>query len=72
MTESTPYSVVYGDGEEHMPTERDYIKAAKKPPSERSATEQMLVEQGSNLQSVRNADFAAHKAEKNNVRGLFG
>lgn len=47
-----------------MPTERDYINAAKKTPSARSSEEQAMVDRGSNMQSVRNADHAAREQER--------
>jgi hypothetical protein len=47
-----------------MPIKRDYVNAAKKLPSNRSTEEQALVDKGSNMQEVRNADFEARRTEK--------
>ena len=44
--------------------EDDYIAAAHKSPKDRTAEEQRLVDKGSTMQSVRNADFKARKAER--------
>ena len=44
--------------------EDDYIAAARKSPKDRTAEEQRLVDKGSTMQSVRNADFKARKAER--------
>ena len=44
-------------------TLEQYVAAAKVPPSKRTASEAALVAQGSNLQEVRNADFAAKQLE---------
>jgi hypothetical protein len=42
-----------------MATKDQYLNAAKKLPSNRSTAEQALVDKGSNMQDVRNADHAA-------------
>lgn len=47
-----------------MATEKQYLDAAKKPPSARTPAEQALVERGKNLQSVRNADFKAKREDR--------
>ncbi len=47
-----------------MATKEQYVNAAKKAPSARSAAEQALVDRGSNMQEVRNANFDAEQAEK--------
>lgn len=47
-----------------MATKDQYLNAAKKIPSARTTAEQALVDQGSNMQDVRNADFAARRHEK--------
>lgn len=47
-----------------MASEREYLEIANKRPSQRSAQEQAMVDKGSNIQSVRNADFYAREAEK--------
>lgn len=47
-----------------MPTRDEHINAAKKKPSERTAHEQHLVDSGSNIQAVRNADFEARRQER--------
>lgn len=47
-----------------MPNEKDYVDAAKKSPSARSAVEQAMVDRGRNMQSVRNADTAAREHER--------
>lgn len=47
-----------------MPTKDEYLNAAKKSPSDRSPAEQALVDRGSNMQDVRNADFAARRHER--------
>jgi hypothetical protein cdivTM_17476 len=44
--------------------EDDYIAAARKSPKDRTAEEQRLVDKGSIMQSVRNADFEARRAKK--------
>ena len=44
--------------------EDDYIAAARKSPKDRTAEEQRLVDKGSTMQSVRNADFEARRAKK--------
>lgn len=44
-----------------MATEREYVAAAKVPPSKRTPEQARLVANGQNLQSVRNADFKAKK-----------
>ena len=45
--------------------EDDYIAAARKSPKDRTAEEQRLVDEGSTMQSVRNADFEARRAKRN-------
>lgn len=47
-----------------MASESQYLAAAKKAPSERSTAEQRMVDKGRNIQSVRNADFAARETER--------
>lgn len=49
-----------------LPNMDEYLNAAKKLPSARSAAEQALVDRGSNMQEVRNADFQAHREERVN------
>lgn len=48
----------------HVATEKQYLDAAKKPPSARTPAEQALVERGRNMQSVRNADFKAKREDR--------
>lgn len=45
-------------------TKDEYLNAAKKSPSARTAAEQHLVDKGKNMQDVRNADFEAHRHER--------
>lgn len=47
-----------------MATTQEYLNAAKKMPSARTAEEQRLVDKGSNIQAVRNADHEAQRQEK--------
>ena len=47
-----------------MPTREEYVNAAKVTPSNRTAEQQRLVDQGSNMQEVRNADDAAKRQER--------
>ena len=47
-----------------LATREQYINAAKKTPSNRTVEEQALVDQGSNMQEVRNADFEAKRHER--------
>lgn len=49
-----------------MATEQEYLNAAKKMPSARTTAEQALVDRGSNMQSVRNADHRAKDEERRN------
>jgi hypothetical protein len=45
-------------------TKDQYVAAAKVPPSKRTAEQQAMVSQGSNLQEVRNADFEAKRRDR--------
>lgn len=47
-----------------VPNKDEYVNAAKKMPSARTAAEQRLVDQGSNMQEVRNADHEAKRQER--------
>lgn len=47
-----------------MANKEDYVNAAKKLPSNRTVEEQRLVDKGSNMQEVRNADHEAKRQEK--------
>lgn len=47
-----------------MATEREYLAAAKVPPSKRTPEQASLVSRGLNLQSVRNADHEAKKHDR--------
>jgi hypothetical protein len=47
-----------------LATRQEYLNAANKPPSARSASEERLVQQGQNMQEVRNADFKAREQER--------
>ena len=47
-----------------MATTQDYLNAANKIPSARTAAEQALVDRGSNIQAVRNADDEARRQER--------
>lgn len=47
-----------------MATEAEYLDAARKSPSSRTAAEQALVDKGQNMQSVRNATFATEQRVK--------
>jgi hypothetical protein len=47
-----------------LATTEEYLNAAKKRPSARTTAEQRLVDDGSNMQAVRNADFAAKQEEQ--------
>ena len=45
-------------------TEQQYVNLAKIPPSKRTAEEEKRVQEGMNMQSVRNAHYEAVQAEK--------
>ena len=47
-----------------LATLQEYLNAANKQPSARTAHEQALVDRGSNIQAVRNADHAAKENEQ--------
>lgn len=47
-----------------MASEQEYVNAAKIPPSKRTTEQQAMVDRGSNMQSVRNANFAATEHER--------
>ena len=47
-----------------MPNRDEYVAAANKSPSARTPAEQALVDRGSNMQEVRNADFEAKRHER--------
>ncbi|NCO10422.1 hypothetical protein GW930_00740 [Candidatus Saccharibacteria bacterium] len=49
-----------------LATKAQYESAAATPPSQRTPAQQSLVNQGSNMQSVRNLDHDARMAEKAN------
>lgn len=47
-----------------MTTKQEYLAAANKLPANRTAAEQALVDRGSNMQEVRNADHAAQQHQR--------
>lgn len=47
-----------------LTTKDEYLNAAKKKPSNRTIHEQGLVDKGSNMQEVKNADYEAKRQEK--------
>lgn len=51
-----------------LATKDEYLRAANKLPGNRTTAEQALVDRGSNMQDVRNADFKAKEHERKHGR----